>query len=471
MAIDFQNLADGIEAPTSIMSVLVAEDGSLAELRVVTGNRAYIDSIERPAGDYQMATNKFVPNSLYTDYVPRDLNFEDFCFRSAVNRKCLHSYVKPSHMPIWFNMTFLPVGKPEGNIYYCSYSMEVNFNASTESMTNIDPDLASKVLEVCIKMRGADDFEKAMQEVISDVRELCHAEHSCVLLVDEYEKNTSILCASYSGGTRNIPARAGDIIPGTPAFYEVTRKWEELIGSSNCFIAKNESDMEVVKELAPQWYDSITVWNIKTIVIFPLKYSDELLGYIWVLNIDPAKAPEIKEALELFTFILGTEIYNYLLLKRLKVLSSKDMLTGVLNRNEMNNYVDKLSNEKPVNAQSVGVVFVDLNGLKVINDDLGHASGDKLLKDAAKALLEVYPEDSIYRAGGDEFTIIRLGVSEEELKSSISKLRDVSERYYRVSFAIGGCVMPDSIDIREALKIADKRMYEDKREYYSKKNK
>ena len=102
MAIDFQNLADGIDAPTSIMSVLVGEDGSLAELRVVTGNRAYIDSIERPAGDYQMATNIFVPNSLYTDYVPRDLNFEDFCFRSAVNRKCLYSYVKPSHMPIWF---------------------------------------------------------------------------------------------------------------------------------------------------------------------------------------------------------------------------------------------------------------------------------------------------------------------------------------------------------------------------------
>ena len=82
--IDFQNLADSIQAATSVMSVEVNEDGSLKALRIVTGNKAYVDSIEHPAGDYQMLRNKFVPNSIYTDYVPRDLNFEDFCYRSAV---------------------------------------------------------------------------------------------------------------------------------------------------------------------------------------------------------------------------------------------------------------------------------------------------------------------------------------------------------------------------------------------------
>ena len=125
MATDFQNLVDGMVPATSVMSVQVLEDGSCGEIRVVAGNQGYIDSIERPAGDYQMRANKFVPNSLYTDYVPRDLNFEDFCFRSAVGQKCLHSYVRPNQMPVWFNMTFMPIGPSNGNIHYCTYSMEV----------------------------------------------------------------------------------------------------------------------------------------------------------------------------------------------------------------------------------------------------------------------------------------------------------------------------------------------------------
>ena len=142
------------------------------------------------------------------------------------------------------------------------------------------------------------------------------------------------------------------------------------------------------------------------------------------------------------------------------------MLTGVLNRNEMNNYVDKLSDEARKENTSVGVVFVDLNGLKRVNDDLGHNAGDTLLKDAAKAMEEVFPADTIFRAGGDEYTVIMLGVSQDDLNEATKKLREVSGKYERVSFAIGSCVEPDSHNVREALKIADQRMYEDKREYY-----
>ena len=188
MATDFQNLVDGFEAPTSVMSVEVLDDGSMGELRVVTGNKGYIDSIEHPAGDYTMRTNKFIPNSIYTDYVPKDLNFEDFCFRSAVQKKCLHSYVNPSQMPVWFNMTFLPVGPSNGNVHYCTYTMEVNFEANTKRMSTLTADIASSVLETCIKLRGSNDFRASIQEVINDVRNLCKAELCSIVLLDKYEK-------------------------------------------------------------------------------------------------------------------------------------------------------------------------------------------------------------------------------------------------------------------------------------------
>ena len=468
MATDFQNMADGFEAATRIMSVQVLEDGSCGEVRVVAGNQAYIDSIERPAGDYTMRTNKFVPGSLYTDFVPRDLNFEDFCFRSAVQKKCLHSYVKPSQMPVWFNMTFMPVGPSEGNIHYCTYTMEVNFEANTKRMSNISADLASQVLETCIKLRGAGDFKASMQEVIVDIREMCKAEHCCILLVDSYEKTCTVLCESFADGSGLVEKRKKMSADDANSFYDLSIKWEELIGSSNCVIAKDDRDMELVKERAPEWYGSLKMYGGRNIVLFPLKSGDELLGYIWAVNFAAEEAPKIKETLELTTFILGSEIANYLLLNRLKVLSSKDMLTGVLNRNEMNNYVDRLSNETSDKKESIGVVFVDLNGLKRVNDEKGHNAGDTLLKDAAKALEEVFDVNNIYRAGGDEFTMIVPGASAEDLIEWTKKLREIAGKYENLSFAIGSCAESDSRNVREALKIADQRMYDDKREYYVK---
>jgi diguanylate cyclase (GGDEF)-like protein len=461
MAIDFQSMTDSIEAATCIIAVEVRDDGSCGGLRIVTGNKAYIDSIEHPQGDYSMKKSTFVPNSLYTDYLPRDLNFEDFCLRSAVQKKCLHSYVKPNQMPIWFNMTFIPAGSAEENIHYCMYSMEVNFTADTKTMSNVSQELASDVLETCIKLRGTTDFLKTMHEVVSDIRNMCKAEHCCILRLDDYEKKCSILCEDFAPDTKLTP-RNEDM----SGFYEIAKSWKDLIGSSNCIIAKDDHDMELVKERNPVWYESLRYAHAKSIVLFPLKSHDEFLGYMWAINFDEAQTSKIRDTLELTTFILGSEIGNYLLLDRLKVLSAKDMLTGVLNRNEMNNRVDALSEDNKANRQSVGVVFADLNGLKTVNDEFGHEAGDALLKDAAKAMFEVFPKDSIYRAGGDEFTVIMLGVTEDELKAKVQELRKATNKYDRVVFAIGACIEDDYKNTRRALKIADGRMYEDKRIFY-----
>ena len=74
--------------------------------------------------------------------------------------------------------------------------------------------------------------------------------------------------------------------------------------------------------------------------------------------------------------------------------------------------------------------------------------------------------DLIFRAAGDKFSVILLGVAEEELEKKVSALREACKKYKRVIFAIGECVEKDSRDVRNALKLADQRMYEDKRKYY-----
>ena len=461
---DLQSYVDGMGAMTCVVSVEDLGDGKYGKIRIVAGNEAYIDSIEKPAPGAELLVQKFEPNSEYTNYLTRDLNFEAACYRAAVERKCLHSYARPDRMEgIWFNMIFLPVNYEEGNLRYCTYTMEINFTPDSENLSSTAGETAAKVLETCIKLRSAKDFKETMNEVIDDIREICSAQSCVILLTDSYERKCSILCQSLlpDSGLR----RMDDIL--SDGFYEMTETWDDLIAGSNCIIVKNDQDFEVVKERNPAWYESITSENVKSIVLFPLKFRGDLLGYIWACNFAPEDAQKIKQTLETTTLIIGSEISNYLLVDRLKVLSSKDMLTGVMNRNEMNNYVDKLSEEEE-SENSVGVVFADLNGLKRMNDDYGHNAGDKLLKDAAKALEEVFKTEEIFRAGGDEFSIIIIGITEEELIRKVEELREVSKKYDSVNFALGECYYADKRNVRLALKKADERMYEDKRIFYEK---
>ena len=460
---DLQEYVNGFGAMTCVVSVENLGDGKRGKIRIVTGNRAYIDSIEHPAPGAELLIQKFTPNQEYTNYLTRDLNFEEYCYKAAVEKRCLNSYATADRIQgVWFNMTFLPVAYEEGNLCFCTYTMEINFEANLERMASLPADVTANVIKICLQLRNEKEFHEMMNDVIQDIRRFSEAEHCCILLMDEYERECSVLCEALSDNTiltsMNKYVEAG--------FYDIADSWKDLIAGSNCIVVKDEHDMEVVRERNPIWYESITSAHGKNIVLFPLKFQDKLLGYIWALNYDTAKATSIKETFETTASILASAINNHLLMDRLKVLSSKDILTGVMNRNEMNNYVDKLCKEN-TSANSVGVIFADLNGLKRVNDKYGHNVGDKLLKNAALALEEVFDADEIFRVGGDEFTIIITGISEEELNKKVETIREVSGKYEHVNFALGQCYNESRSNVRQALRIADERMYEDKRQFYA----
>jgi len=460
---DFQAICDGFAAMTCVVSVEKLEGGRYGKIRLVAGNKAYIASVEQPVPGTTMLNNTFIPNSEYTDYITRDLNFEDYCYRSAVLKKCLHSYVHPDRMNVWFNMTFLPLEPDDGNICYCTYTMEINAEADTENMSDISGDLASAVLQTGLKLRGSTDIKSTLKEVIEDIRHICDAEICCVLLMDKKTESCEVLSEALSDDTELVSME--EYID--ESFYAIADSWEQtVIAGSNCLIAKNEQDMEVVKERNPIWYDSITSAGGKNIVLFPLRFQGELLGYIWVINFNAEDTVKIKETLELTTFILGSEIGSYLLIDRLRILSSRDMLTGVMNRNEMNNLVDSMDTGEEEDPECVAVIFADLNGLKTVNDEVGHDAGDELIRNAAATLLDIFDLSCIFRAGGDEFAVIVKGMKEEEMRGRIGEIRERSEKYKGVSFSLGGCVVENSRDVRTALRLADERMYQDKKEYY-----
>ena len=224
--------------------------------------------------------------------------------------------------------------------------------------------------------------------------------------------------------------------------------------------------MEAIKVRNPRWYKSMQGADIRSLVLFPLQYNNEIIGFIWATNFDTKDTDHIKETLELTTFFIASEIVNYQLLQKLEMLSSTDLLTGVRNRNAMNNRVLKIVSGRERMPSTYGIVFADLNGLKTINDDDGHNAGDTLLKNAAKALMDTFVDCEIYRAGGDEFVVIAMDKPKATIEAQIESLRKKAEAPEHVSFALGFYYDEKQGDIRIAMREADARMYEDKKQHY-----
>jgi diguanylate cyclase (GGDEF)-like protein len=102
-----------------------------------------------------------------------------------------------------------------------------------------------------------------------------------------------------------------------------------------------------------------------------------------------------------------------------------DPLTGMLNRNALTNRVSELTQQSQVTGQPIGLVIGDLDHFKGINDSLGHAVGDQVLKQIAYDLRAF---DLAYRLGGDEFVFLLPGAEVRECRSLADQLRRAVEK-------------------------------------------
>jgi diguanylate cyclase (GGDEF)-like protein len=151
----------------------------------------------------------------------------------------------------------------------------------------------------------------------------------------------------------------------------------------------------------------------------------------------------------------------------LEFLGKHDVLTKLKNRSFYADEVNRLQRKGPF---PVTVIMVDVDDLKKVNDQLGHAAGDELLRRAGEVLLKAV--DKPYHAariGGDEFAVLLPGVDErggELMIESIRSLIELNNQFYtgtKLSFSMGSATCDGKERLEEALKRADLAMYADKR--------
>ncbi|SNS48886.1 diguanylate cyclase (GGDEF) domain-containing protein [Noviherbaspirillum humi] len=148
---------------------------------------------------------------------------------------------------------------------------------------------------------------------------------------------------------------------------------------------------------------------------------------------------------------------------------NEDALTGMPNRHWLSAFLPQALEHASAQGSTVGVLFVDLDGFKVVNDSAGHEAGDELLKAAARRIrLAVRPGDHVVRIGGDEFVVITENLAGKGAAAPIAQriLGAFGENFritkgiFSVGASIGISVYPDDgMDAKTLLNHADIAMY------------
>ena len=194
-----------------------------------------------------------------------------------------------------------------------------------------------------------------------------------------------------------------------------------------------------------------------------------------------ASAGSISAVLLLFALSLGILMNNYSVMSRRARQSEKELgaarhkantdpLTGVKSKNA---YAEK---EQEMNAQienrligEFAVVVCDLNGLKHINDTLGHKAGDEYIRSACGMICEFYSHSPVYRFGGDEFVALLTGRDYTVRNDILTQLNERCERHIQAGGPVVAAGMAEFIpggdaDLHAVFERADQRMYERKKE-------
>ncbi len=213
---------------------------------------------------------------------------------------------------------------------------------------------------------------------------------------------------------------------------------------------------------------------------FKQGYVTRYAKYIGFSEVEP-NAPEPQPITHIFG-ILKDETESYLTqaelnekAEALRNMAQFDQLTGLANRRTFHTQLTSAARHAMHENKAFALLLIDLDGFKEINDTMGHAAGDVVLRDVASrfmnALQNIAIPASIARLGGDEFTIIINTIQDETdvavlarvIETAMSQPFFIDHHRVRLGASIGAATFPkDTSDLTELLSFSDTAMYEAK---------
>ncbi|MGO3345703.1 MAG: GGDEF domain-containing protein [Marinomonas sp.] len=243
----------------------------------------------------------------------------------------------------------------------------------------------------------------------------------------------------------------------------------DLIKSSHKTVLMN-NDLVKCKSVIPTVYRNI----ISSVAISPLTIDGELVGLFCQADSNSSRYdPVTKDTflLDQLAIKISICLSNVTAREKLEYLATRDPLTGLLNRRQLELMLDREFARSKQQGRDLTVVFIDCDAFKSINDTLGHNCGDEVLEYIAKRLLKyVHKQGLAFRFAGDEFVFVAPGKSYDEallIAESIHDYLQSNPLKYKsnlvpITISYGGAsVISDTpTSYKHLLKLADERLYD-----------
>ena len=234
--------------------------------------------------------------------------------------------------------------------------------------------------------------------------------------------------------------------------------WKSQFENNSNIIIESIRD---IKDVHPNDYAFLSQFGVESMMIVPLYMDNRVSGFIGVDN--PKSHRQDYSLLCSIALVVANEQKKRAMEHRLKEMSFTDKLTGLGNRNHYMQTLEQLEKTPPPN---LGVVFIDLNGLKMVNDRFGHDAGDDYIRNLAGVFRKHFREEDIYRIGGDEFVFLTQRIQHPIFLEKINALKRDAHALYPDSISLGHVWREKNIRPAAMVKKADFLMYENKKEYY-----
>lgn len=246
------------------------------------------------------------------------------------------------------------------------------------------------------------------------------------------------------------------------------RSMIDIIKSSSRTVLVNNDLAQCIDIIPPVYRDIIS-----SVAISPLTIDGELVGLFCQADSDSTRydaATKDTFLLDQLAIKISICLSNVTAREKLEYLATRDPLTGLLNRRQLELMLDKEFARSKKQQRDLTVVFIDCDGFKSINDTLGHNCGDEVLEYIAKRLLKyVHKQGLAFRFAGDEFVFVTPGKNYDQallIAESIHDYLQSNPLRYRsnhvpITISYGGAsVISDApTSYKHLLKIADERLY------------
>lgn len=337
-------------------------------------------------------------------------------------------------------------------LLYCGfYITKVRRISKKSNELNEDLNVSNTLIQ-CVRKLSNDLYkESTIDEILQIICEFYQAERCYVLDLDMDNKKVNGI---FEYGKRHDDIHIENMVRLCLGHTDLINQFFE--NQKSYYIEDVTHEIPYTSPI----YSSFMQQKIHSIIVVPFMDHKQIKGVFAVDN--PKQNYYQKDFLESLCFFIKTAMEREKEKTKLKNLSYVDSLTYAQNRNHFNEYLEQNRNKE---LHSLGVIYLDLNGLKEINDKMGHIAGDTLIISASYALQEIFLDNS-YRVGGDEFVVIEQDVSELLFFDQYAKLL---KRMKELEISVAtGCVWKETCpNLSETLQEADQKMYEDKKRYYS----